>query len=111
MVVFKHFVGLWGVKSVKDTQCGFKLMNRTAARAIIPNLRLNRWIFDVELIYLAECLGVPILEVPVNWVEVDGSKLCLATDSVRMATDLILMRLAYALRVWTIHRVKGKMSA
>lgn len=107
-MVFKQFVGLWGVKTVKDTQCGFKLMSRQAARAIIPNLRLNRWIFDVELIYLAEKLAIPIQEVPVNWVEIQGSKLCLATDSVKMATDLILMRLAYAFRIWTVHIIKGK---
>jgi dolichyl-phosphate beta-glucosyltransferase len=108
MMIFKQFVGLWGVKSVKDTQCGFKLMSRQAALAIIPNLRLNRWIFDVELIYLAEKLGVPIQEVSVNWIEIEGSKLCLATDSVKMATDLILMRLAYAFRIWTVHTTKSK---
>lgn len=102
MLAFKLFVRLWGVHSVRDTQCGFKLMDRESARQIVSNLRLNRWIFDVELIHLAEALGRSIFEVPVNWTEMDGSKLCLAVDSVKMALDLVFMRMAYALRFWKI---------
>ena len=28
--------------------------------------------FDVELLYIAQELGMPIKEVPVNWQEIDG---------------------------------------
>lgn len=104
MKAFKVFVRLWGVKTVKDTQCGFKLMTREAARMLIPNLRLNRWIFDVELLLLAERLAVEVHEVPVNWTEMKGSKLSLATDSIRMATDLMFMRLAYSFGFWRVHQ-------
>ena len=33
--------------------------------------------FDVELLYIAQCLGVPVAEVPVNWQEIDGMRLLL----------------------------------
>lgn len=103
MLCFKLFVRFWGVRTVHDTQCGFKLMDRDTAKVIVSNLRLNRWIFDVELIHLAEVLQRPISEIPVNWTEMDGSKLCLAVDSVKMALDLVFMRMAYSLHFWKIH--------
>lgn len=48
---------------IRDTQCGFKLFTRRAAALLYANQRLQRWCFDVELIYLAEQLGVPLAEV------------------------------------------------
>ena len=52
-----------GSGGIRDTQCGFKLFSRAAARQIFPNQRLRRWRFDVELLYIAGCLGVPVEEV------------------------------------------------
>ena len=37
--------------------------------------------FDVELLYIAQCLGIPVAEVPVNWQEIDGK--CLSNASSR----------------------------
>lgn len=36
-------------------------------------------------------------ELPVNWQEIDGSKVDLARDSIAMAIDLVVTRLAYLL--------------
>jgi len=105
MQAFKLFIRLWGVHTVRDTQCGFKLLTRPAACSTLSNLRLNRWIFDVELIYLAEAQGILVKEVPISWKEVGGSKLSLAVDSVQMAADMAFMRLAYWLGIWKIHKV------
>ena len=44
-----------GVHGVRDTQCGFKLLSRAAARHALGSLHLERWAFDVELLF------VPIL--------------------------------------------------
>jgi len=103
MKAFKLLVKIFGVGTIKDTQCGFKLLKRSAAFKIIPNLRLDRWIFDVEMLYLAERFGLEVVEVPINWYEKDGSKLSLAVDSITMATDLIMMKAAYAFGLWKLH--------
>ncbi|KAK9847091.1 hypothetical protein WJX84_007959 [Apatococcus fuscideae] len=58
--------------AIRDTQCGFKLLTRRTARTLLGNQRLQRWCFDVELIYVAQRLGIPIAEVPVNWTEIPG---------------------------------------
>lgn len=90
-------------KGVRDTQCGFKMFTRTAARQLFVNLRLKRWCFDVELIYLCKRLRIPIREVAVNWTEIPGSKLRLSSV-VHMLLELALIRLGYGLQIWKIHR-------
>jgi dolichyl-phosphate beta-glucosyltransferase len=60
------------------------------------------WIFDIELILLALWLSIPVQEVAVHWHEVEGSKIRLATDSVRMAIDLLVIRLNYWTGRWTV---------
>lgn len=34
-------------------------------------LHYNR-AFDVELLYIAQCFNIPIAEVAVNWMEIEG---------------------------------------
>nr|ADD24294.1 Dolichyl-phosphate beta-glucosyltransferase [Lepeophtheirus salmonis] len=98
-----HFcVWLFGSKSVLDTQCGFKLMNRDCAIILFHNLHIERWAFDVELIKIAEAIGLNITEVAVNWEEIDGSKLDPVSASIQMLRDLFLLWLRYAFRLWVI---------
>ncbi|KAH9034572.1 Alg5-prov protein [Lactarius pseudohatsudake] len=89
-----------GVGHVSDTQCGFKLFSRAAARALFPRQHLATWIFDVELLLLAKTLGIPVAEVPVTWHEVAGSKLSVVRDSLQMLRDLLILRANQLLRRW-----------
>ena len=57
-----------------DTQCGFKLFNRASARAVFARMQLDRFGFDVEALFVAHRLGYRIVEVPVRWNHVEGSK-------------------------------------
>ncbi|KAK4406137.1 Dolichyl-phosphate beta-glucosyltransferase [Sesamum angolense] len=59
---------------IKDTQCGFKMFTRAAARKLFINIRLKRWCFDVELVYLCKLFHIPMIEISVNWSEIPGSK-------------------------------------
>lgn len=43
MVCFHFHVWLFGVRSIKDTQCGFKLFTRPAARILFNNLHVKGW--------------------------------------------------------------------
>jgi hypothetical protein len=49
-----------------------QLFTRSAARVLFSNQRLQRWCFDVELLYLAQLLGIPVVETSVNWTEISG---------------------------------------
>ncbi|XP_008802745.2 dolichyl-phosphate beta-glucosyltransferase-like isoform X2 [Phoenix dactylifera] len=87
---------------IRDTQCGFKMFTRAAARKLFTNIRLKRWCFDVELVYLCKHLGIPMIEVSVTWSEIPGSKVRM-TSIMHMLFELILIRLGYGLGIWKIY--------
>ncbi|CAG8222474.1 unnamed protein product [Penicillium olsonii] len=86
--------------TVKDTQCGFKLFSRSALPYIVPYMHSEGWIFDVEMLMLAEFAKIPVAEVPVGWREVKGSKLNVLRDSIGMAWGLAVLRAAWSLGVY-----------
>ena len=49
-----------------------QLFTRKAAQLLYTNQRLQRWCFDVELLFLAQNLEVPVVEASVNWTEIPG---------------------------------------
>lgn len=57
-----------------DTQCGFKLYRRDAAREIFGRQLLDGFSFDVENLMIARLLGYKTVEVPVRWNDVQGTK-------------------------------------
>ncbi|TFK39721.1 glycosyltransferase family 2 protein [Crucibulum laeve] len=97
-----------GVGHIRDTQCGFKLFSRTAARQIFPAQHLPTWIFDVELLLLAKQLRIPVAEVPIEWHEVAGSKLNVVTASLQMLRDLVIVRANHLLGRWKASPEKAK---
>eukprot|EP00898_Chlorokybus_atmophyticus_P008536 jgi/Chlat1/8684/Chrsp88S08063 len=86
---------------VRDTQCGFKMFTRAAAQQLYPNQRLRRWCFDVELLYLARRLHIPIKEVSVRWTEIPGSKLK-PTSILHMLLELAFIIVGYHTGVWAV---------
>lgn len=58
--------------AVAEGVCHVQLLTRRTTRLLAGNQRLQRWCFDVELIYVAQKLGIPIAEVSVNWTEIPG---------------------------------------
>jgi dolichyl-phosphate beta-glucosyltransferase len=83
------------VSAIKDTQCGFKLFSRPALPYIIPYMHSEGWIFDVEMLMLAESADIPMVEVPIGWKEVKGSKLNVVWDSLGMAFGLAVLRVGW----------------
>ena len=49
-----------------------QLFTRQAAQLLYSNQRLQRWCFDVELLFLAQHLEVPVVEESVHWSEIPG---------------------------------------
>jgi dolichyl-phosphate beta-glucosyltransferase len=60
-----------------DTQCGFKLFSARACREVAARQRIERFGFDVEILYIARKRGLKVLEVPVRWDNVEGTKVSL----------------------------------
>lgn len=72
---------------IQDTQAGFKLFTAAAAEMIFPKLQIMGWAFDVEVLYLAQQLGLSVAELPIPWTAQPGSKIK-PLDPVRMLLDL-----------------------
>lgn len=108
MYGFHTILRILGVGHIRDTQCGFKLFSRTAAQQIFPAQHLPTWIFDVELLLLAQQLRIPVAEVSVDWHEVSGSKLNVVTASMQMLRDLLIVRANHALGRWKAIPSKAK---
>jgi dolichyl-phosphate beta-glucosyltransferase len=77
---------------IHDTQCGFKLFRADAANTIFPLQLVEGFGFDPELLFLGQKLGFTICEVPARWAHVEGSKVRLFQDSIRMVLDFLAIR-------------------
>jgi len=75
-----------------DTQCGFKAFRLDIRRPILEAARVQGFAFDVELLYLAQCAGLRIREIPVRWNHAEGSKVSFFRDSLRMLREVIALR-------------------
>lgn len=81
-----------GLTSLRDTQCGFKLLRGEMARVLAGRLRLAGFAFDVELLARTRRLGGSIREVPVHWEHVDESRVQAVRHSLQMARDVVRLR-------------------
>lgn len=75
-----------------DTQCGVKLFRAEVLRPLLPRLREERWLLDVELLALMKRRNARVLEVPIDWAEVGGSKITPGLDALRMFWGLARLR-------------------
>ena len=85
---FNYYVRFVTGIRVSDTQCGFKAMRRSAALTLMGASKVQGFAGDVELVALAEQLGMVITELPVRWQDVHGSKVRLVRDSFSMAAEV-----------------------
>ena len=77
---------------VYDSQCGAKVIKRELFDAIHPLLQEDGFVFDVELILAALQAGFKLVEVPVSWHEVPGSRLNILAEVFRMGVGLTRIR-------------------
>jgi glycosyltransferase involved in cell wall biosynthesis len=70
--VFNLIVRLATTLPFWDTQCGFKAFRMSVCRPLIEAAQIDRFGFDVELIYLAHLAQLRLQEVPVRWDHTAG---------------------------------------
>jgi len=92
-----------GLKGIKDTQCGFKIFNTDIANRLVHHLKVfdkNASIqspsvsagFDIEMLFLAQKLGVKIKEVPVTWRHAETKRVNFFKDSVETIKDILKIK-------------------
>ena len=63
----------------KDTQCGFKAFRMDVCRAVVEGGLIDRFGFDVEMLFIAHRAGLRMLEYPVRWDDVAGGSVSFKT--------------------------------
>ncbi|MFQ5452025.1 MAG: glycosyltransferase [Candidatus Paceibacterota bacterium] len=95
---------LVGLQGVRDTQCGFKMFEKSAALRILDKLQVFKDRssikgssvsagFDLEFLFLASKIGYNIIEVPVTWHHVETKNVHFIRDTIETLKDLIRIRL------------------
>lgn len=87
--IFPLLVNLLVLPGFRDTQCGFKLFKTSEAKKIFPLQSLDGFGFDVEILFIAQKMGLRIKEAPVTWIDKEGSKVSPVRDAVKMLLDLV----------------------
>ena len=77
-----------------DTQCGFKAFRMSVCRPLIEAAQIDRFGFDVELIYLSHLAQLRLREIPVRWNDDPASKVGVMRDSWRMVDEVRRIRRA-----------------
>ena len=102
--LFNLLVRVVVLPGIDDTQCGFKMFRREAARAILARSRLYTepsakltgprvTAFDVELLVIAKRLGYRVCPIPVIWTAGEQSKVSPYTDTVQNVLDVMNVRI------------------
>jgi dolichyl-phosphate beta-glucosyltransferase len=86
-------LGMW---NIHDTQCGFKFFRAPVARDLFGRQRIDGYMFDVEVLHLAEQSGYHIKEVGVRWRDDGDSRLRLVAGNWRNMLDLLRIRFGKA---------------
>jgi dolichyl-phosphate beta-glucosyltransferase len=90
-------LGNWVIRTfaapgIRDTQAGFKMLTAEKAAVIFPRSTIDRWGYDIEMLVIARAHGCRIAEIPITWINAEGSK-------VRMSSYLEVLG-----EVWTIRK-------
>lgn len=100
--VFVTLVRIVLLPEIYDSQCGFKSFTCDSAKQIFPRLLATRTdkvtggymgAFDVEVLFIASKLGLKISQIPVNWKKIEGTRLNPLSEPIKMALDIVKIRI------------------
>lgn len=102
MIVLRSIIV--GIPDIKDTQCGFKLFTKKAAKDIFTKVdKIHKGFktikgssvtagFDIEVLFIAESMGYKIKEVNVVWLYVETRRVSPIKDSIEGVADLFRIK-------------------
>ncbi len=75
--------------TMHDTQCGFKFYPAPQAKRYFNSLHTYGWAHDVEILYKAHLDKVKIIEMPLQWNAIEGSKVNVLRDGIKMIWEVL----------------------
>jgi dolichyl-phosphate beta-glucosyltransferase len=89
---FNRMIRLLGVRGLRDTQCGFKLLRGAVGRELFAEMTIDGFAYDVEMVWLARRRGYRVVEVGVVWANSAASKVDPIRSSLEMFRDVLALR-------------------
>jgi dolichyl-phosphate beta-glucosyltransferase len=89
---FTKLTSLVATPGIVDTTCGFKGYQNTIAKKLFTKMKIDRWAFDAEVIFLAQKYGYTIDQIPVIWSNDKATKVNMWQDGMRAFFDLLQIR-------------------
>jgi dolichyl-phosphate beta-glucosyltransferase len=77
---------------IRDTQCGFKMFRREAAKKLFALAEEDGYLFDLEILMLARLQGYRVAEVPIHWADRPGSRLSIGREFAKIVAGLRRLR-------------------
>ena len=80
------------IPGIRDTQCGFKLFENSAAKEIFKRVTFDRWSFDIEVLAIARAHKFKIKEIGITWYNDPHSLVSPIKDGLKMIRDACVVR-------------------
>ncbi len=92
---FKRIIDILfgGLAHFSDTQCGFKIYRREAAKEIFSKSKIDGFIFEIETLLIAQKKNYKIVEFPVEWGCDRDSRISLLKSPWKIILDLIKIKM------------------
>ena len=90
--IINLLIRMLALPHLHDTQCGFKCFRADVAADLFSCQTIEGWSFDIEILYLAQKRGYPVVELPISWYYVEGSKVKPVKDAVMLFFDILKIR-------------------
>jgi len=90
--VFTKLTNWLVVPGIYDVTCGFKGFQSIAAKKIFSQVKIARWAFDAEVLYLARKNKFKIAQVPIIWSDNHATKVNMFCDGWRAFWDLVRIK-------------------
>jgi len=96
---------LFRPRGFDDAQCGFKAVRLDRVRGVLGLVENNHWFFDTELLLAAECSGLDVRSVPVEWVEDTDTRVRIASTVMEDLRGLARVRRSLSQKVGALRTV------
>lgn len=87
-IIFARLANLILLHPIADTQCGLKGFTKDAAQKIFTEISATGYVFDVEVLYVAQHHGLSIALVPVTLINDSNSSVNVVRDGLGMGIGL-----------------------
>ena len=98
--VFRLLVQTTCLGDLKDTQCGFKCFRRKALLPILLIMKVDRFCFDVEFLFIAKKWGLKVKEVPMSWDDSSTTTVNPLLSPLEILADLIKVHVGAFLGIY-----------